>query len=274
LYECTTIATDRHHEPGVSGLCFVNYKKIQIMPEGPSIVIAKEALAIFKGKKILKVSGYDKIDKKAITGKTVKEVRTWGKHLLIVLGKKLTIRIHFMLFGSYEINTRSKKGNPKLSLTFSNGELNFYVSQIVLIQQDLEEVYDWTADIMSKTWSPVKAKEKVFEKPDQLLCDVLMDQHIFSGVGNIIKNEVMYSARLHPENKIADIPRIKINFIVKEVARYSKDFLKWKKAGVLLKHCKVYKQEYCAVCGSEVTVKDAGRTKRRNYYCEHDQVKF
>lgn len=84
----------------------------------------------------------------------------------------------------------------------------------------------------------------------------------------------MYSAKLHPENMIADVPKAKIDFLTKEVHRYSFDFLKWKKAGTLLKHCKVYKQEYCAVCGGEVSVKDGGKTKRRNYYCEHDQVKY
>jgi len=244
------------------------------MPEGPSILIAKEALAPFIGKKIIKVAGYGKIDKKLLTGKTVKDVRTWGKHLLIILGKKLTIRIHFMLFGSYKIDDKSEKANPKLSLIFKGSELNFYVSQIVLIEDDLDNVYDWSGDIMSKTWSEAKAKEKILAKPELLVCDVLMDQHIFSGVGNIIKNEVMYSAKLHPENKIADLPKTRINFLVKEVARYSLHFLKWKKAGTLLKHCKVYKQEYCGVCGGEVTVKDSGKTKRRNYYCEHCQLKY
>ncbi|HTE24518.1 DNA-formamidopyrimidine glycosylase family protein [Flavitalea sp.] len=244
------------------------------MPEGPSIVIAKEALEQFKGKKILDVSGYGKLDKKLIKGKTVKEVTTWGKHLIIVLGKKLAIRVHFMLFGSYKINERAAKANPKLSLSFKEGELNFYVSQIVLIQEDLDSVYDWSADIMNKSWDPGKAGDKVLAKPNTFICDVLMDQHIFSGVGNIIKNEVMYSAKLHPENIIADVPKEKINFLTKEVHRYSFDFLKWKRAGTLLKHCNVYKQEYCAVCGGEVTVKDGGKTKRRNYYCEHDQVKY
>jgi endonuclease-8 len=244
------------------------------MPEGPSIIIAKEALEQFKGKKIIEVSGYGKLDKKLIKGKTVRDVTTWGKHLIIVLGKKLAIRVHFMLFGSYKINERAVKANPKLSLRFKDGELNFYVSQIVLIQEDLDSVYDWSADIMNKSWDPGKASDKITAKPNTFICDLLMDQHIFSGVGNIIKNEVMYSAKLHPENIVAAIPKEKIKFLAKEVHRYSFDFLKWKKAGTLLKHCNVYKQEYCAVCGGEVTVKDGGKTKRRNYYCEHDQVKY
>ncbi len=243
------------------------------MPEGPSIVMAKEAIEVFKGKKIVEVSGYAKLDKAALKGKTIKDVRTWGKHLLIVLSKTLTIRIHFMLFGSYRINERTK-ANPKLSLVFSNGELNFYVSQIHLITEELSKVYDWSADVMSNEWNVVNTREKVVSNPDRLLCDVLMDQHIFSGVGNIIKNETMYRARLHPLNTIGSIPKARITYLIKDVPKYCKNFYKWKKAGTLLAHCNVYKRGFCNVCGGEVTVKDGGKSKRRNYYCEHCQVKY
>ncbi|RYY31686.1 MAG: endonuclease [Chitinophagaceae bacterium] len=243
------------------------------MPEGPSIVMAKEAIEIFKGKKIIDAGGYAKLDMAALKGKTVKEIRTWGKHLLVVLSKTLTIRIHFMLFGSYRINERAK-ANPKLSLTFSNGELNFYVSQIQLINEDLSKVYDWSADVMSPEWNVANTKEKILAHPDRLLCDVLMDQSIFSGVGNIIKNESMYRAGLHPLNTVAAIPKPKITFLVKDIPKYCNLFYKWKKAGTLLAHCNVYKREFCNVCGGEVTIKDGGKSKRRNYYCEHCQQKY
>ncbi|RZK25012.1 MAG: endonuclease, partial [Flavobacterium sp.] len=176
----------------INGLQFVNSLEIIIMPEGPSIIIAKEAILQFKGKKILKATGYGKLDKKLLVNKTIRDVKTWGKHLLIVLSKELTLRVHFMLFGSYRVNDRSKTANPKLGLEFNDGELNFYVSEIILIKEPLNQVYDWSGDIMNANWDPKAAKGKMEEKPERLLCDVLMDQAIFSGVGNIIKNEVMY----------------------------------------------------------------------------------
>ena len=243
------------------------------MPEGPSIVMAKEALEIFRGKKIADVGGYAKLDKTLLKGKTVRDIRTWGKHLLIVLSKNLTIRVHFMLFGSYRINERAK-ANPKLSLVFPNGELNFYVSQIHLITEELSKVYDWSADVMSSEWKVATTRERVTADPDRYVCDVLMDQKIFSGVGNIIKNEAMYRAGLHPLSTIGAIPKTKITFLIKDVPKYCNDFYKWKKAGTLLAHCNVYKRAFCNVCGGEVTVKDGGKSKRRNYYCEHCQEKY
>ena len=73
------------------------------MPEGPSIVILKELVQPFKGKKILKVEGNSKLDIQRLHGQKILDFKSWGKHFLICF-KNFTVRIHFMLFGSYRIN--------------------------------------------------------------------------------------------------------------------------------------------------------------------------
>ena len=90
------------------------------MPEGPSIVILKEALQQFKGKKILKVSGNSKQNIERLTGKEIIDFKSWGKHFLICF-EDFTVRIHFMLFGSYRINEQ-KNSPPRLSLQFGPRE--------------------------------------------------------------------------------------------------------------------------------------------------------
>lgn len=118
------------------------------MPEGPSILILKEKLLPFKGKRVIDANGYAKdFDADKLIGKTLKDIKTWGKQTLLCF-PKFTVRVHMMLFGSYLINERPKK-NASLHLQFANGEVNFSISSIKLIEQPLDELYDWSADIMS-----------------------------------------------------------------------------------------------------------------------------
>src|SRR4051794_31175133 len=114
------------------------------MPEGPSIVILKEAVQPFKGKKIVKVKGNSKLDIARLTGKEIIDFKSWGKHFLICV-EGFTVRIHFMLFGSYRIN-EVKNSKPRLGLLFKKGELNFYACSVKFIEEDLNNIYDWTAD--------------------------------------------------------------------------------------------------------------------------------
>ncbi len=87
------------------------------MPEGPSIVILKEALQEFKGKKIISVTGNSKQDIQRIAGKKVIDLKSWGKHFLVCF-QNFSIRIHFMLFGSYSINEKVETKNTRLGATF------------------------------------------------------------------------------------------------------------------------------------------------------------
>ncbi|MDB5941014.1 MAG: endonuclease, partial [Ramlibacter sp.] len=94
------------------------------MPEGPSIVILKEEANRFLGKSIVRVEGNTTIDKERLLNQRIEALRSWGKHFLIEL-PDFSVRVHFLLFGSYRINER-KEAPPRLSLGFDTGELNFY----------------------------------------------------------------------------------------------------------------------------------------------------
>ncbi len=197
------------------------------MPEGPSIVLLKEEVQQFTGKKIISVSGNSKIDQSRLLNKNIISFKSWGKHFLICF-KDFTLRIHFLMFGTYRIN--EKKDKPeRLNLTFKKGEINLYACAIKILEGDINEHYLWSTDVMNDAWDPKQARAKLKEKPSKLICDVLLEQEIFSGVGNIIKNEVLYRVRVHPESKINKLPSQKINKIIEEARNYSFQFLDWKR---------------------------------------------
>src|SRR4051812_30344104 len=149
------------------------------MPEGPSIVILKELVSDFKGKKVTAVSGNTKVKVDDLEGQKVIDFRSWGKHFLVCFPHK-TVRIHFLLFGSYRIN-ETKETPPRLHLQFGKQQLNFYACSVKLIEEDINDAYDWSADVMNKNWDPKKAKASLHKHPAMLACDALLDQNIFAG---------------------------------------------------------------------------------------------
>lgn len=242
------------------------------MPEGPSIVILREHAALFKGKKVIAVSGNSKTQKERALDQPVIDFKSWGKHFLICF-EHFTIKIHFLLFGSYRIN-EERQMEPRLSLGFKNGVMNFYACSVKILEGDLDDIYDWTADVMSDVWDAKAAKSKLAQSPQMLACDALLDQNIFAGSGNIIKNEVLFRLKIHPNSLIGKLPPRKLNQLVNEVRNYSFDFLKWKKAYELRKHWLAHTKTICPRCHIRLIKEYMGKTNRRTFYCAQCQVLY
>ncbi|HTB51565.1 MAG TPA: DNA-formamidopyrimidine glycosylase family protein [Ferruginibacter sp.] len=244
------------------------------MPEGPSIVILKEAVQAFKGKKVLEAAGNAKIDMALFTGQKVIDFKTWGKHFLICF-PVATIKIHLLMFGTYSINEQTKPDKLlRLHLKFKNGDLYFYTCLVRILEQDLNEIYDWSADVLNDEWNAASAAKKLKAIPHSLICDALLNQEIFAGVGNIIKNEVLYITQVHPKSIIDKIPDKKIKEIVKIAREYSFDFLRWKKAFELKKHWLAYSKQICPRCDIRFSREYVGTTKRRTFFCNNCQVLY
>jgi endonuclease VIII len=240
------------------------------MPEGPSIVILRELVeSAFTGKKVIAVSGNTKEDVSRAENNKIIAFKTWGKHFLICFDD-FTIRIHLMLFGSYRIN-EPKETPPRLSLIFKDGEINFYACSVKILEGDINTHYNWDEDVMNDAWDPVKAKAALLEKPDKLVCDALLEQDIFSGVGNIIKNEVLYRIHVHPEAKVGNLPSDKMDEMIDEARIYSFQFLDWKKKFILKKQWLAHTKKICKRCDLPLIKKITGVKKRRSFFCTNCQ---
>jgi len=242
------------------------------MPEGPSIIILKELVQEFKGKKVIEVVGNSKQDIQRMANEKIIDFKSWGKNFLICF-KGFTVRIHFMLFGSYTINDR-KETPPRLRLIFKDGEISFYTCSAQFIEGDLNEIYDWTSDVLNDNWNAEKAYDKLLTIPKTLVCDALLDQNIFAGVGNIIKNEVLFRTRIHPQSEVGALPKQKLNELIYEARNYSFDFLEWKKKFELRKHWLAHTKTICPRCNIPLIKKHLGKTNRRSFFCNNCQTLY
>src|SRR5690606_4997264 len=241
------------------------------MPEGPSILILKEKTEKFIGMKIISASGNAKIEMDKLPGLIFEEYKIFGKQSYLVV-EPFTIRIHLLMFGSYSVDENSKPERQlRLHLEFENGDLYFYSCSVKLLDSAVLKEIDWDADVLSDDWKALKARKKLKAQPETLVCDALLDQNIFSGVGNIIKNEVLFRIGVHPESLVGKLPPKKLSALIFEARNYSFDFLRWKKEYVLKKNWLVHTKKICPKCGEPLSKNHLGITNRRSFYCEKDQ---
>ncbi|AEG92129.1 DNA-formamidopyrimidine glycosylase family protein [Ramlibacter tataouinensis] len=243
------------------------------MPEGPSLVILREHASVFQGRRILRVEGDSKLDFDRLRGRTVTDIRTWGKHFLVQV-PGVALRIHLLMFGSWCIDQRKDKP-LRIGLGFAQGrELNFYSCAARYIDEPLDQVYDWRGDVMSEAFDPALARRRLRALPEQLACDALLNQEILAGVGNIIKNEVLFRIRLHPLSPIGALPAPKLRELVDQARQYSFEFYEWKKAGVLRAHWLAHTKSICPRCNIPFHKGHLGLTQRRSFWCERCQVRY
>ena len=247
--------------------------------EGPSIHLAAEQLQPFVGRRINRVTGNSRIGIDRFRGKTLKGVFAWGKHLVFQFDT-FALRVHFMLWGTFAATVKGtsvtgdyrRSGPPRLVLGFPNGEITIWSASLKWLEEtDARRDYDFTADIMSDSWDSKAALRKVRAFPRSEIADVLLDQEIFAGVGNIIKNEVLFRTRTSPFLSAGRLSDRKLRAIVADARVFSLRFLELRRVFALRKNLEIYGRSLCPACGGKVYRRIHGARGRRSFFCARCQ---
>lgn len=191
---------------------------------------------------------------KNITGKKIRCVTRRAKNILIELSSGDTILVHMkmtghLLFGKYILTqntwvpTKDEK-NDALRDPFNrfvhfvlvlNGGKHLVLSdtrkfaKVTLISaKDLENEFAHLGpEPLEKKFTIEEFRSQIMKKPTGKIKQVLLDQTIISGIGNIYSDEMLWLAGIHPEEKVADIPPNKMKQLfagMKEVLAKGIDF--------------------------------------------------
>jgi endonuclease-8 len=247
--------------------------------EGPSIRLAAEQLAPFAGRRVRSVAGNSRIGIERLAGKRVREIFAWGKHLVFQFDT-FALRVHFLLWGTFaaELNGVSvtgdyrRAGPPRLVLTFPNGIVTIWSSSLRVIEDaSARDGYDFSIDVLSDGWNPRAALARVRRQRSAQIADVLLDQSIFAGVGNIIKNEVLYRTRTNPRARVGRLSDRKLRAIVAEARLFSFRFLELRRRFALRANLEIYGRSACLRCGGKVSRLVHGVRRRRSFFCRRCQ---
>ncbi|XP_066505721.1 endonuclease 8-like 3 isoform X2 [Hoplias malabaricus] len=213
------------------------------------------------------------------TGCSYTGVQTLGKELFIYFGLR-ALRVHFGMNGSMRINhteRRDSKGNmPTLFIQLTKDTVCFFDSTVeIRLSEDCDEKCREMAslDICSASFSMSRAVDVVCAQHGRMVCDVLLDQAVLPGVGNIIKNEALFNSGINPAVKVNQLSSEQVKHLIKMTRDFTLLFYQCRKTGSALnRHCKVYKRSSCVQCSGTVTVCRLGNDNRMTYFCQHCQT--
>ncbi len=191
------------------------------MPEGAEVRLIGEALA-------RNVSGKTLVAVRPLSGRYLKKepeglgllrarlptkvvgVGVHGKFLYWISENDVFVYNTLGMTGHW---TRGQEKHSRVQFEFSDGTSvfftdtrNFGTLKFVPGRQALvEKLRSLGPDMLSERVSDDLFSERLDRRPDWTLGKVLMDQSIVSGVGNYVRAEALYRARLSPHRKVKSV---------------------------------------------------------------------
>lgn len=234
--------------------------------EGPSVYRVADELDRFEGQTVVRVGGNADQPLEQLEGRSIDAVRAVKKRLFLDLDA-LHVVVHFLMYGSYRVN-EARDLDERLSLECDRDSLNIYSCSVKVLEDGDAELAEYdrpSEDVLSPAFDAARATETL-RSSDRSVADVLLDQSVFGGVGNIVKNEVLWTTRLHPETPGTALDAETAADLTAEAVDWTAHWYCTKRDGGDL-GLSVYQMDACPACDSALERAKLGEYDRITYWC-------
>jgi endonuclease-8 len=278
------------------------------MPEGDTILRAARALHTALAGRI--VTRFDSVypaltriaEDRPIVGRTVESVSARGKHLLIAFSGDLVLRSHMRMNGSWHLYRpgarwqRPARDMRVLVATENAVAIGFNVPIAELLTtRELERHKELRAlgpDLLAgagerdSPFDSAAVIQRMRARPDDAVADILLNQRVVAGIGNVFKSEILFLAGIDPFTSIADLTD-------DQLARIVAISLEQLRANVLDRSRTLMRSpgrrttrsldpgaklwvysrggKACRRCGTPIKSRKTGLDARLTYWCPHCQ---
>lgn len=242
------------------------------MPEGPSILFLKNKLQRFKGKIVSEVSGEAEIDQSIFEKALLIDIQTFGKSFLFLF-KEFFLAIEITAVGNLLVN-KQKKMPATISFKFEENELNFYNAETKIYKGKPTDYFNFKIDISKPEFDAAFVLSDLQKFSEDKIGEALLNQNILAGIGNIIRTETLYHAKIHPESLIKSIPEKKLIFLLKMIQDYAEEILTLLKTDSVEKNALIFEKKNCPKDKSPILMEEIGAEKVKTYICPKCQKIF
>jgi endonuclease-8 len=181
------------------------------MPEGDTLHrLAAAIRPRLRGEPIESLRIRDRGEVEDVRGLVVDEVEAVGKHLLVLVQRRFTLHVHLGLKGSWRVYDpaaawQAAAAASTVTLVVPRTVLAIFRSAVqelrpyrdMLLEQRLRRL---GPDLLAPELDPaeVLARARAPGHRDLAVTDLLLDQTVAAGIGNVYRSEVLFLAGVYP----------------------------------------------------------------------------
>lgn len=246
------------------------------MPEGDSVRLTERRLApVLVGRRILNAASRWPPVTDAVAGTCVRGLEVIGKHLLVHLDDGTTLRVHLGMQGRWHVLP------PDATVAWSPGRvaLRLDTELGVAVCTDAPRVQrfrtrergevaalDLGPDVLAASFDPAVAAARAAAS-DRTAAEVLLDQRVACGIGNVWKCELLFLHRLDPFAPADAVPAAVWEAVYRDAhARMTAAIAAPSDDPDRPSH--VYRRRVCPRCGTRIRTDTSGRDlPRTTWWC-------
>lgn len=151
-----------------------------------------------------------------LTGRTVTETVSRGKHLLTRVEGDITVHTHLKMEGSWRISPAAAYPlrDHQIRLILANSQwqaVGSLLGVVELIRTSKEDraVGHLGPDLLGPDWDAGEAVRRLAAAPERTIGEALLDQRNLAGIGTIYRAETLFLGGINPwrpVGEVADLP--------------------------------------------------------------------
>lgn len=262
------------------------------MPEGDTIHRAAAALrTALVGRPTVQFDAPRLYGPHPAAGRVIERVESHGKHLEIVWDDGLVLHTHMRMTGSWHLYRagepwRKSSEQMRVAIEVPDWVAVCFNAPVVETYREFDRQRHpgfgrLGPDLCTASTAQLQdcAKRLYYYDPaDEMVADVLLDQHVACGVGNVYRSEVLWACELSPFARIHDLEPVDCVQLVNTAARLLRANLQRSQRitdpnapgglGVYARN-----GQRCVRCGDTIQVRRLGEHARLLYWCPGCQVR-
>ena len=236
------------------------------MPEGDTILRTARTLhAALAGKTVTRFETVlPKLERIPMVGRKIERVEASGKHLVIAFDGGVQLHTHMRMNGSwhvYRVGERWRR--PRMDMRLVIETEDYVAVGFNVPVAELAGTPEVGPDLLKDDFDAAEALRRVREHAGEEIANVLLNQRVMAGVGNIWKSEALFRSGVDPFARVRDLD----DATLARVIANARKLLRASANGRVERMVYSRGGQPCRKCGARIASRAQGPDARLTYWC-------